>query len=180
MTRGDPGRARRAWLAGAEDLHRTHASQTRDLVFHLARIRQIQHVVASSGDTRCDQDEVGRRLFRGHADALHVLRQSGQRLGDAVLHLHVVEVARRERDRQRERSGRGRLREHGTRPSTPFICCSSGATVSAITFGLAPGGAHDNRWRYDARIFADRQFDDASSPATTMRSDRTSRRWVWG
>ena len=27
-------------------------------------------------------------------------------------------------------------------PSTPFICCSSGeATVSAITFGLAPGNA---------------------------------------
>ena len=46
-------------------------------------------------------------------------------------------------------------------PSTPLISCSSGAaTVSAMTFGLAPGyaRAHDDGRRDDLRVLAQRQL----------------------
>ena len=94
------------------------AGQPRELVLDLQVrvVRQVEHVVALvRRDEVHDHDEVGRRLLGGDADALHVLRQARQRLGDAVLHLHlrVVEIgAEREGDGQRQRAVGRRLREH--------------------------------------------------------------------
>ena len=61
-------------------------------------------------------------------------------------------------------------------PSTPFICCSSGeATVSAMTFGLAPGNAArtttvGGTTPGNSLIGS---WKSASSPPTTISSERT-------
>ena len=61
--------------------------------------------------------------------------------------------------------------------STPFICCSSGAaTVSAMTFGLAPGKAARTTTvgGTTAGYSLIGSLNSASAPATTITAERTT------
>ena len=172
LARGQPIRIEpdaHAVFAGAEDLHGADARQARQLVLHLQErvVRQVEHVVAVvRRDQVHDHQEVGRRLFGRHADALHVLRQARQRLRHAVLHLHlrVVEVgAERERDGQRQRAVRGRLREHVEHvlDAVHLLLERRGHGFGDhLRVGARERRAHDDRRRHDGGIFADRQLQE--------------------
>ena len=90
-----------------------------------------------------DHQEVGRSFFSGDAEALHFLRQTRERLRNAVLHLDLrfVEIGvESERDREGHHAVGGGLRKHVQHAFDAVDLLSSGeATVSAMTVGFAPG-----------------------------------------
>ena len=163
-----------AVLAGAEDLHAADARDLGELVLHLevGEVRQIEHVVAVvRRDEMRDQQEVGRRLLRRHADALDVGRQARQRLRDPVLHLDlgVVEVgAERERHRQLQPAVGGRLREHVEQAldaAELLLERRRDGLGDDLRVGAGIDTADDDGWRDDAGVFADRQPEERQRPA---------------
>ncbi len=173
-----------AVLAGAEDLHAADAADAGQLVLHpqVGVVREVEHVVALvRRDEVDDHHQVGRGLLGRHADALHFRRQPRQRLRDAVLHLdlRVVEIAaERERHRQRHRAVGGRLREHVEHALDAvdlLLERRRDGLGDDLRIGAGIGGADDDRRRHDARVFADRQLEDAPAPPPTrISSERTA------
>ncbi len=162
-----------AVLAGAEDLNRAHTGQPADLVFHLQVrvVRQVEHVVALVRRHQVHHhDEVRRRLFGGHADALHVLREPRQRLRHAVLDLdlRVVEIgAEREGDRQRQGAVGGGLREHVEHALDAvhlLLERRRHGFGDHLRVRARKRRADDDRGRHDARVLADRQPEQRQQP----------------
>ncbi len=155
-----------AVFAGAEDLNRAHTRQPADLVFHLQVrvVRQIEHVVALVRRHQVHHhDEVRRRLFGGHSDALHVLREPRQRLRHTVLDLdlRVVQIgAEREGDRQRQGTVGGGLREHVEHALDAvhlLLERRRHGFGDHLRVGAGKCRADDDRGWHDAGVLADRQ-----------------------
>ena len=87
-------------------------------VAHVERgvVAQVERVVAAvRGGQVHHHEERGRALQRGYADRAHFFGQAGQRLRDAVLHLHLRAIdvrADAEGDGQRQRAVHRGLRGH--------------------------------------------------------------------
>ena len=148
-------------------------------------VREVEHVVAVVGrDEVHDHDEVGRGLLRGDADALHVLRAGaaapaprGSAPAPAALSRSVPSAeGDRQRHARRRRSPARTCRACPRRRSS--AARAAPATVSAMTFGLAPGirRAHDDRRRHDARVLADRQLQQRQRAGDDDQQPRGRRR----
>ena len=110
-----------------------------------------------------DHGEVWGLLGRGDAEAAHFFGQFRQRLGDAVLHLHLrlIDVgAELEGNRQGHDPIRGRLGKHVERlfdAVNDLLERRGHRFGDGLWIGARIAGAHDNRRRHHFRIFADRQ-----------------------
>ena len=181
VARGELTRGEAIWiepdahaeLAGAEHLCAAYTWNARELVLHaqVGVVGEIEVVVALVGrDEVDDHDEVGRRLLGDDADALHFGRQPRQRLGDAVLHLHlrVVEIGpEREGDRQRHPSVGCRLREHVEHILDTvdlLLERRSDRFGDDLRIGSRIRRVHDDRRRHHLRVFADRQLEQRQRP----------------
>ena len=133
-------------VAEAEQLDVADAVETGQFVLHVEHrvVRQVEHVVAviRRGQVH-DHGQVGRGLVDGDAEPGHFFRELRLGPGDAVLHLHlgVVQVgAEGEGDGQGQLAVGGRLGGHVEHVLHPGDRLFQGeATVSPMTFGLAPG-----------------------------------------
>ena len=82
-------------FAAGKDLHIADPRQPCQRVLHMQRrvVRDVKGIAGRIGriEVYCEQD-VGRRLPHLHAEPLHVFRQPGQRVLDAVLRQHLRHV----------------------------------------------------------------------------------------
>ena len=153
-------------FARAEDIDVADAVESREFVANLeqsviAGKKLIERSVRRNEVH--DHRDVGRLLFRRHADPLHIGREHGNRDGDAILHQHLrrIEIgAELERDAQRHvavaRALRGHV-EHVLDAIDLLLdrrrhCFRYDLRVRA---GIA--GRDLDRWRRDIGILRDRQ-----------------------
>ena len=105
-------------VARAEDGDVADAVDAREHVLHVQRgvVGDVEQVARAVGRAQMDHHhQVGRLLGDGDADGAHLLGQTRQGDGDAVLHQHLrrIEVgAELEGDGQRHAAVAGRLRRH--------------------------------------------------------------------
>ena len=114
-----------------------------------------------------DHQDVGRGLFRHDAQRLRFRRQTRQRAGDPVLHLHFGPVRidpLRERQRQGHATVGGRLRGHvdKTLNAGDLLFQRRGDSLrDHLRTGAGIAGGHHDRGRRDLGIFGQRQPQQA-------------------
>ncbi len=150
----------------AEDLHLTHAFDTGQAILDVQRriVAQIGDVIGIGLRHEIDDhDEVGRAFDGGDAECAHFRGQARFGLRHAVLHqlLRLVRVgAQLERDGQRQHAVRCRLAahiEHVLDAVDLFFKRRGDGFGDNGRVRTGIGGADDDGWRHDFRIFGNRQ-----------------------
>ncbi len=156
-------------IAATEYLNLPHARQARE---HVADIQygvvaQVQRVIASAGRDEIDQHgQVRGALDRRHAQVTHFLRQARQRLGDAVLHLHLRAVRigtdlERHGHIQRAVHGRGgRHVEHVVNAHDRLFQRCSHRIRDDLGISSRVVGVNHDRGRHNFGVLTDRQPDE--------------------
>ncbi len=153
-------------VAGTEEPHVADAGQPREPVLDVDDrvIAQVDHVVAVVRREQVnDHGQVGRTFHRGDAELLRFLRQTGQRLVDAILHELGGEVGigtELEGDCQRHQAVGSRLRGH-----VEHVLDALDLFLDRVRHGFRDGlgirarelRRNDDRRRHDLGIFRDRQ-----------------------
>jgi hypothetical protein len=152
-------------VAATEHPYLADAGNARELVLDpdIGVVAQVKRIILAVRDQR-DQREEGRRLLlRGHPEADHFRRQARQRLGNAVLHVHLRLVrigAGGEGDRHLQHAvGAGhRLHVHHVLDAVDLLLERRRHGLGDdLGVGARIGRLHDDGGRNDLGIFADRQ-----------------------
>ena len=170
-------------VASAEQLHVAHARQPRQRVLHVQGrvVREIEVVARPVGRVQMHRkQDVRRRLAHLHAQPLHVVRQSRQRVLHPVLrqHLRDIEIrANPEGDRDGEVAVSGGLAahvDHVLDAVDRLLERRRDRLADHLGGGAGIAGGHLHRRRHDLRILRDRQ--DHQRAETDQREEHAEHR----
>ena len=149
------------------------AWKARQFILHTQRgiVGHVERIVTIAGGAHMhDHQDVGRGLVRHNAYALHLLRQSGQRARDAVLHLNLRDIgigSLLEGNRDRHAPVGRRLRthvEHVLDAVDRLFERRGDGFGYDLRAGSRIGGRDLHRWRRDRGILAQGKLKQGDAP----------------